>query len=150
MSNERHDPVIIKVGGALLDDRQAQKKLFAELKTLQRPWVLLHGGGALVDKWLGRLNLPVERCRGLRVSPAQQMPFIAGALAGCANTELVAQACHAGISAIGLSMVDAGCSAKVLAPELGCVGRLAPLTRNGFNNCWRRVLNHWSAVSLRT
>ena len=52
------------------------------------------------------------------------MPFITGALAGCANTELVIQARQAGISAVGLSMVDAGCRAEIMAEELGRVGRV--------------------------
>ena len=134
-------PLVIKVGGALLDDQAARQRLFAELKTLQRPWVLLHGGGALVDQWLEKLDFSVERCNGLRVSPVEQMPFIAGALAGCANTELIAQACNAGIEAIGLTIVDAGCTAGVLSAQLGQVGkintaepqRLQRLLAAGFN-----------------
>ena len=73
------EPIVIKVGGALLGNRGAQRRLFAELKALQRPWILLHGGGALVDQWLGRLDLlwsaagasgsvPPSRCR---LSPAR-------------------------------------------------------------------------------
>ena len=117
-------PLIIKVGGALLNDVSAQQALFAQLSELERPWVLLHGGGALVDEWLSRLGLEVERLRGLRVSPTEQMPFITGALAGCANTELVSQAVCGGIQAIGLSMVDAGCKAFYLADDLGQVGQV--------------------------
>ncbi|MDM3871924.1 acetylglutamate kinase [Porticoccus sp. W117] len=117
-------PLVIKVGGALLNDKAAQQALFAQLAQLSRPWVLLHGGGALVDQWLSKLGFNVERRRGLRVSPAEQMPFITGALAGCANTELVSGAVAASIPAIGLSMVDAGCSASLLADDLGQVGEV--------------------------
>ena len=118
-------PLVIKVGGALLDDQRAQQRLFTELAQLQRPWVLLHGGGALVDEWLNKLDFTVERNRGLRVSPVEQMPFIAGALAGCANTELVAQACNLDIAAIGLTLIDAGCKAGILSAELGKVGKVS-------------------------
>ncbi|MGS2722189.1 acetylglutamate kinase [Porticoccus sp. GXU_MW_L64] len=117
-------PLVIKVGGALLNNNSAQQALFAELAQLARPWVLVHGGGALVDEWLSRLGFQVERRRGLRVSPAAQMPFITGALAGCANTELVAGAIAAGTQAIGLSLVDAGCKASLLADDLGQVGEV--------------------------
>ncbi|MCV6605062.1 MAG: acetylglutamate kinase [Porticoccaceae bacterium] len=117
-------PLVIKVGGALLNHKAAQQALFEQLAQLARPWVLVHGGGALVDQWLSRLGLQVERRRGLRVSPAEQMPFIAGALAGCANTELVSGAVAAEIAAIGLSMVDAGCKAALLADDLGQVGEV--------------------------
>ncbi|UTW46608.1 acetylglutamate kinase [bacterium SCSIO 12696] len=117
-------PLVIKVGGALLNHPQAQQAFFAELAQLQRPWVLVHGGGALVDQWLQKLGFEVQRNRGLRVSPAEQMPFITGALAGCANTELVSQGVRSGVSAIGLSLVDAGCEASVLADDLGQVGQV--------------------------
>ena len=117
-------PLVIKVGGALLNDKGAQQALFTQLAQLSGPWVLVHGGGALVDEWLSRLGFEVERRRGLRVSPAEQMPFITGALAGCANTELVAGALAAGVQAIGLSLVDAGCKASLLADDLGQVGEV--------------------------
>ena len=124
MMTDPNKPLVIKVGGALLNDVVAQQALFAQLVLLQRPWVLLHGGGALVDTWLSQLGFDVERRRGQRVSPAEQMPFITGALAGCANTELVAQAVLGGVQAIGLSMVDAGCTTSYLADDLGQVGRV--------------------------
>ncbi len=74
-----------------------------------------------------QLNLPVQKKNGLRVTPAEQIDIITGALAGTANKTLLAWAKKHGISSVGLFLGD-GDSVKVtqLDAELGHVGLAQP------------------------
>lgn len=52
--------------------------------------MIVHGGGCVVDELMKGLNLPVKKKDGLRVTPADQIGIITGALAGTANKTLLA------------------------------------------------------------
>ena len=90
------NPLIIKLGGVLLDSEEALERLFSALvnyrESHQRPLVIVHGGGCVVDELMKGLNLPVKKKNGLRVTPADQINIITGALAGTANKTLLAWA----------------------------------------------------------
>jgi len=122
------NPLVIKLGGVLLDNEEALERLFIALVTYrqqyQRPLVIVHGGGYLVDELMAKLNLPVVKKSGLRVTPADQIDIITGALAGSANKTLLAWAIKNQINAVGLSLADGGSvSVTQLNEELGCVGK---------------------------
>ncbi|KGQ37855.1 acetylglutamate kinase [Gallibacterium genomosp. 1] len=124
-------PLVIKVGGALLDTPQAMQNLISTLaqfkRTQQRQIVIVHGGGCIVDELMQRLNLPVKKKQGLRVTPADQIDIITGALAGIANKKLVAMAKTAGLIAVGLSLGDGNLTtATQLDAELGHVATVQP------------------------
>lgn len=57
------NPLIIKLGGVLLDSEEALERLFTALvnyrESHQRPLVIVHGGGCVVDELMKGLNLPV-------------------------------------------------------------------------------------------
>ena len=91
----------------------------------QMPVVLVHGGGPMVEELLAQLNMSSNKINGLRVTPAEQMPLIAGALAGTANKQLCGLAIRAGLTPVGLSLADGNmCQGQVLAAELGRVGEV--------------------------
>ncbi|WP_075183376.1 acetylglutamate kinase [Pantoea sp. 1.19] len=124
-------PLIIKLGGVLLDSEEALARLFAALlayrEQYQRPLVIVHGGGCLVDELMKQLSLPVEKKNGLRVTPADQIDIITGALAGTANKTLLAWAKKYGIHAVGLSLADGdSVSVTQLDAALGHVGLAQP------------------------
>jgi acetylglutamate kinase len=112
----------------LLDNEEALERLFmavvAYRQEYQRPLVIVHGGGCLVDELMKKLNLPVVKKAGLRVTPADQIDIITGALAGSANKTLLAWAVKNHINAVGLSLADGGSvSVTQLSEELGNVGK---------------------------
>ena len=76
-------PLVIKLGGVLLDSEEALQKLFSALVTYHqthpRPLVIVHGGGYLVDDLMKKLALPVQKKQGLRVTPTEQIGIITGA-----------------------------------------------------------------------
>ncbi|TCL05628.1 N-acetylglutamate kinase [Sodalis ligni] len=125
------NPLIVKLGGVLLDSEEALERLFTALDSYraqhQRPLVIVHGGGCLVDELMKKLALPVVKIDGLRVTPADQIDIITGALAGTANKTLLSWAKKHAIPAVGLCLGD-GDSVKVtpLDAKLGHVGKAQP------------------------
>ncbi|SUC11812.1 acetylglutamate kinase [Proteus mirabilis] len=67
------EPLIIKLGGVLLDNEKALTRFFTALQEYRtshsRPLVIVHGGGCLVDSLMKKLQLPVVKKQGLRVTP---------------------------------------------------------------------------------
>ncbi|AJJ17660.1 acetylglutamate kinase [Yersinia intermedia] len=125
------NPLVIKLGGVLLDSEEALERLFTALVTYrekhERPLVIMHGGGCLVDDLMKKLALPVVKKNGLRITPADQIDIITGALAGTANKTLLAWAVKHNINAVGLCLGDGGTvSVTLLDAELGHVGNAQP------------------------
>jgi acetylglutamate kinase len=121
--------LVIKVGGALMQAEDAALALLTTISELQKNYivVLVHGGGAMVEELLNALNLSSRKIDGLRVTPKEHMPYIAGALAGTANKQLCGLAIKVGISPVGLSLLDGKmCIATVMREELGAVGSVEP------------------------
>ncbi len=125
------NPLIIKLGGVLLDSEEALERLFSALDVYRaqhrRQLVIVHGGGYLVDDLMKKLALPVSKINGLRVTPANQIDIITGALGGTANKILLSWAKKHSIPAVGLCLGD-GDSATVtpLDEKLGHVGHASP------------------------
>lgn len=125
------NPLVIKLGGVLLDSKEALERLFAALanyrRDYQRPLVIVHGGGFLVDELMRQLDKPVVRRNGLRVTPPDQIETITGALAGTANKMLLAEAKKHGIIAVGLCLSDGDITEITqLSEDLGHVGDAKP------------------------
>lgn len=132
---------VIKIGGSTLEDIGRLGALWAALVKIARGTVLVHGGGKAVDALLKKLDLPVERRNGLRVTPPDQMDLIAGVLAGTVNKKLVGAINAAGGRAVGLCVGDGGMLAcRVMSEDLGRVGEvvgggggvLGPLLEGGY------------------
>lgn len=118
-------PVVIKVGGALLDDAAAMQKLFLSIKQVSesRPVTVVHGGGPLVETLMASLGLASTKIDGLRVTPDEHMPYICGALAGAANKQLCAAAIASGLTPVGLSLLDGNMVVcQPMAQKYGAVG----------------------------
>lgn len=120
-------PLVVKIGGQGMADFNRLQPLLANIATTaqQRPVVVVHGGGHLVDTWLNRFGKPVQKSLGLRVTPPQDMPIVAGALAGALNTQLVAQLNQLkgpGLQAVGTSLADAHWCQLIQDPHRGAVG----------------------------
>lgn len=120
-------PLVLKLGGALLDDENALEQLFIAFtdykQSAARPLILVHGGGCFVDDLLAKMNIVSEKKNGLRVTPESDIGYIAGALAGTANKVLMAQGIKRGTRVVGLSLSDGGITQVIQASgDLGAVG----------------------------
>lgn len=122
-------PLVIKVGGALLEESSSALTLFKVLQQIQatQPVIVVHGGGNAVASLLTNLGFQSEKRDGLRVTPAEQLPYVVGALAGTVNKTLCAWAIKAGLTPIGLSLFDGHlCHSHAIHAELGAVGQATP------------------------
>ena len=122
-------PIVIKVGGALLESPDAANALFSNIADIQqfRPVILVHGGGPAVEQLMQALSLSSEKIDGLRVTPDEHMPYIGGALAGYANKALCALALRNNITPVGLSLLDGNMvQCTPLDEKYGAVGTPSP------------------------
>jgi acetylglutamate kinase len=116
---------VVKIGGNELDRPEWLARCAEALKPLE-PVVVVHGGGRAVSSLSRRLDLPVEKQDGLRVTTPAVAEAVEMVLAGPANRLVVAALRAAGLDAIGLAGVDGGLLTARPAPAgLGHVGEIA-------------------------
>ena len=132
---EEHEIIVVKIGGSTLGTHDTTLADIAELYRRGETVVVVHGGGALVNEWLARLDMPTKFERGLRVTDAPSLDVVVAVLAGLVNKQLVASLSALGVRAIGLSGADGNMlKAEVRDQSLGFVGEIteveaAPLVR---------------------
>jgi acetylglutamate kinase len=90
--------------------------------------VVVHGGGIYCDEWSSVWQLPVKKHCGWRVTPAEHLPVISGALAGYAHTQVVAAARMAGFNPVGLIPSTGQTLNCRLHPHHSGLGRVASVT----------------------
>lgn len=99
---------IIKVSGRQLDEPAFLDRLCAVLASLERPLVLVHGGGKEISAAMDRYGQVVRFVEGLRVTPPESMAVMEMVVCGSINKRIVARLANAGKQALGLSGVDLG------------------------------------------
>lgn len=114
--------LVVKLSGKALHNEQALGALFGQLKAQGQQALVVHGGGVEVDQILQALNFTSTKKDGIRVSPREQMPYIAGTLAGQCNKLLQGVAIKSGLKAVGMLCTDYDlCTLTPYAPEYGQV-----------------------------
>ena len=119
----RGKTLVIKLGGSTLENQRDALEDIVWLRGLGAHPVLVHGGGAEINEWLGRLGIAPRFERGLRVTDAATLDVVRMVLVGKVNGELVGLLGALGGLAVGLSGLDGQLlRAEPIAPELGFVG----------------------------
>lgn len=123
------DPLVIKIGGSTLEDVDRLAPLWKAIASLSRreQILIVHGGGKAVDALLLRLDLPVDRRHGLRVTPDNQIDLITGVLAGSVNKSLVGAINREGGRAVGICLGDGGSTNSSVLSHAGQVQGLGEL-----------------------
>lgn len=136
-------PIVIKIGGAIIDQTAALSRLCETIATLhcslaqhgsRRGVVVVHGGGLAIDAHLRQLGYEPHRVDGIRVTPPDQIDAVVEILAGRMNRSLVgkidASLKRTGNTqrAVGLSIGDGGLTTArpVVCADInfGCVGEV--------------------------
>jgi len=107
----RNRPFVVKLGGEILDDpalRQSVCEQLALLWSLSIPLVIVHGGGAGLDKLCLSMGLPTSKVAGRRVTSPEVLDAAKMAFKGKIQMDLIAELEAAGMQAVGLSGQDAG------------------------------------------
>ncbi|MGA9564931.1 MAG: acetylglutamate kinase, partial [Candidatus Korobacteraceae bacterium] len=133
--------LVVKIGGAALDDKELVKKFAAAIPGLCKEGhqvVVVHGGGAALSRTLKQLGCETSFVNGLRVTDSQTRDVAMMVLAGQLNKQLVASIGAAGQPAIGLCGGDLGMfrASKKVSPDLGFVGEIRSVNINGIQQFW--------------
>jgi acetylglutamate kinase len=113
--------VLIKIGGAALEDAATLRKCARAITELARDGhhvAVVHGGGGALTRFLTRLGKSCEFVNGLRVTDAETRDVALMVLAGVVNKKLVAAIQAAGMPAIGFCGGD-GMSLRVRQKKAG-------------------------------
>ena len=126
IKNATGKTILIKYGGAAMVDpelRNAVMSDFVMLKVMGVNPVIVHGGGAAINKNMDKFGIDVEFKDGQRVTSDEAMDVVKMTLVGKVNEELVLAMNEHGNLAVGVNGTDAGTIiAKQRSPELGRVG----------------------------
>lgn len=123
--------VVIKYGGSALVDDKVKDTIMQDIALMKmvgfKP-VLVHGGGAEINKMLDRLDIESEFKDGLRVTSNETMEVVEMVLSGKLNKKIVTDLNLQGVKAVGISGKDADMMhVKKLMPngnDIGCVGEV--------------------------
>ena len=119
---EQGSIVLVKIGGSTLGAQDTAVADAAALSKKGHRPIVVHGGGAMISDWMGRLGVRAEFVDGLRVTDEASLEVVAGVLAGVINKRLVQELSAAGALASGISGADGGLlRGRVDRPELGRV-----------------------------
>ncbi|MGE5243493.1 MAG: acetylglutamate kinase, partial [Betaproteobacteria bacterium] len=111
-------PVVLKLGGELLEDRAQLESVVAALAAVAAamPLVVVHGGGREIDAALRQAGLEKRQVEGLRITDPAALAVVVAVLAGAVNTRLTAALTTAGVRAVGLTGADGACGIADRAP----------------------------------
>jgi acetylglutamate kinase len=119
------DIVVAKIGGSTLGGHDTALADVVELQRRGCRPVVVHGGGAMINDWLARFDVPTRFENGLRVTDEASLEVVVAVLAGLVNKQLVASLSVLGGRALGLSGADAGIlRARALDTNFGFVGEI--------------------------
>ena len=102
---------VIKTGGGAFRDGAAMRAFMEQVAILHHLGirvVLVHGGGPQLDQVSTRLGVKTQMVQGRRVTDAGAIDVASMVLNGLINTRLLGLCREFGISAVGVSGVDAG------------------------------------------
>ncbi len=124
----RGQTVVIKVGGAALDDDLIAPLVAEDVALMVLVGiriVVVHGGGPQVTQAMTAAGLEARFEKGLRVTDEAAMEVVRRVLVGSVNPQLVARLSLAGLRPVGLSGFDGALlNAAPAGPALGRVGRV--------------------------
>lgn len=101
--------VVIKVGGAALDDPETARIVADDIALLTMVGIraiVVHGGGPQVTEAMRAAGIEPRFVSGLRVTDDDAMEIARRVLVGSINSDLVARLGAAGVGAVGLSGAD--------------------------------------------
>lgn len=116
---------VVKIGGSTLGSQDTSLEDVVALHGEGLRPVVVHGGGAMITDWLGKMQIESEFVDGLRSTSEAALQVVVGVLRGVVNAQLVGEIVGLGGNAVGLSGVDGGAvKARRYDERLGYVGEV--------------------------
>lgn len=117
---------IFKIGGGIIDDKEALQKFLSDFAQVDSPKILVHGGGRGANVQLEKMGIEPKMVEGRRVTDEQTLEVVTGFYAGVTNKEIVAGLQKLGVNALGISGPDGNAIQGVKRPvktiDYGFVG----------------------------
>nr|SCW23056.1 Acetylglutamate kinase [Nemalion sp. H.1444] len=105
----REKVVVVKYGGSAMKSENLTKQVIENISLLSKlgiNFVIVHGGGPIINEWLEKVSIIPKFKNGIRVTDKSTMDIVEMVLAGKINTNLVKLLNHNNVKAIGLSGQD--------------------------------------------
>lgn len=102
-----NDIKIFKIGGNVIDNPEALRQFIEDFSTVDKPKILVHGGGKEATRLSERLGLKATMIEGRRVTDRQTLDIVTMVYAGLINKRIVSLMQTFGVKAIGLTGADA-------------------------------------------
>jgi len=136
--------IVVKIGGAALDDKELLHKCAQAVTEMAREGhkvVVVHGGGAALTRVLKQLGKTSEFVNGLRVTDSETRDVALMVLAGRINKTLVAALNCLGQPAVGLCGGDGASfrarKKKSNGTDLGFVGEISSVDARWIEAIWQ-------------
>lgn len=100
---------IIKIGGNVINNKEALSSFLKDFSTVKGPKILVHGGGRKATEVSSAMGLEPKMINGRRVTDEATVEVVTMVYAGLLNKNIVAQLQENGCNAMGLSGADANC-----------------------------------------
>lgn len=101
--------IVVKIGGRTLSSPGVLEHLVADIAALEDyRIVLVHGGGAEVTSYAGRLGITSEFADGVRMTGEEEMEVVDMVLAGLVNKRVARRFQTAGVPSAGICASDGG------------------------------------------
>lgn len=148
----RHQTLLIKLGGAALQDASLVRSLCEDLSLIHSVGInliLVHGGGPSINKELEARGIKWEFVNGLRITTPEMMDVIEMVLCGQVNHRIVRALNQSGVRAIGLSGADASLlQCKQADPLLQQVGLIEKVDISSIQALMAHQNNYMSTSSF--
>ncbi len=102
----RDKTTVIKLGGSLMDDAEAMRHILLDvifMETVGMRPVIVHGGGAAIDRAMAAANITPKKILGRRVTDAETLAIVEKTLAGEINESLTEEIERLGGRAMNLN-----------------------------------------------
>lgn len=123
----RNHTFVVKLGGELLDDPVLRRGVCAQLALLwsfSMPLVIVHGGGIGLDNLCRKLDLPIQKVAGRRVTPPEVLQAAQMAFKGQLQMDFLGDLEAEGLPAVGLSGLDGGILKAQKRPPVAVDGQV--------------------------
>lgn len=128
---------IVKIGGNVVDNATALNKFLQDFAAIQRPRILIHGGGKIATRIGDQLGIRSQYVDGRRITDEQTRDLVTMVYGGLVNKQIVSTLQSLGCNAVGLTGADGNVLRAVKRPvreiDYGFVGDIRP---GDVNTAW--------------
>ncbi|TDX86374.1 acetylglutamate kinase [Epilithonimonas xixisoli] len=97
---------IIKIGGALIDDKKSLKAFLEQFSQIEGAKILIHGGGKVAETLAEKLKITQTMIDGRRITNKKTLKLVTMVYAGRINKNIVAKLQSFNCNAMGFSGAD--------------------------------------------